>query len=85
MLIIIINSLVTHILPFKRWFDIGAKHEKLIDKIQALERPTNETKKSLHTPTEEFRSEPTTPWYDKNEEERPMFIRKPTLVYRVTI
>ena len=85
MLIIIINSLVTHILSFKRWFDIGAKHEKLIDKIQALERPTNEMKKSLHTLTEEFRSEPTTPWYDKNEEEWPKVIRKPTLVYQVTI
>lgn len=41
-------------------------------------------RKSLRTLTEEFRSEPTTPWYDKNEEGWPKIIRKPTLVYRVT-
>lgn len=49
MLIIIITSLVGNpCFIFKRWFDIGAKYEKLLDKMQSLERSTNQTKKYSH-------------------------------------
>ena len=58
---------------------------KLTDKIQSLGRPTDETKKNIHTQTEEFRAEATTPLQYKTEEERPKVTRKPILIYPVTI
>ena len=41
--------------------------------------------RKIFTQTEEFRAEPTTPWHVETEEERPKVIRKPTLIYLVTI
>ena len=35
--------------------------KKMTDKIQSLEKPTNETRKNIHRQTEKFREEPTTP------------------------
>lgn len=54
--------------------------KKLTDKIQSLERSTNETKTNIHTQTEEFRTEPTTLNYE-TEEEQPKAIRKPISSY----
>lgn len=45
MLIILIMSLIINILSFKKWFDNWAKYDNLTDKIQPLERPTNDNKK----------------------------------------
>lgn len=41
----IIIILVTHFFFFKKCFDIGSKDEKLTEKKQSLERPTNEPRK----------------------------------------
>lgn len=32
-----------------KWFDICTKYKKLTNKIQTLEKPTNDTKKKSHT------------------------------------
>lgn len=57
----------------------------MTDKIQAIERCTNENKKNAQTQIEEFRQESIVPSHDETEEERPKLTRKPTLVYPVTI
>lgn len=95
MLVIIIISLVIRILLFKKWFSNFAKYEKLMNKIQALERLTtdkiqvlersNEPKPNIHTQAEEFRAESTTPFHDETERERPKVVRKSNLFSPVNI
>lgn len=53
--------------------------------MQASERLLNENKKNTQTQTVEFRQEPIMPLPDETEEERPKGIRKPMLIYPVTI
>lgn len=64
---------------------LGSNIKKLTDKVQSLERMTNETKKHIHTETEEFKAEPTTPLHNETEEEQPKIIRKQTLTHPTTI
>lgn len=86
MLIIIITSLVGNpCFIFKKWFDIGAKYEKLLDKMQSLERSTNQTKKNIHTQTEELRAGLTAPLHFRTKEEWSTAIRKSTIIYPVII
>lgn len=57
----------------------------MTDKIQFLERLTNETKKNIHLQTKKFRAEVTTPLHFETEEEQPNVFRKINLNYSVTI
>lgn len=60
-------------------FSIGAKYKKkLTDKKQSLDRHANESKKNIHTWTEEFRVEAIAPSCYETEEEQLKVIRKPT-------
>lgn len=52
--------------------------KKLTDKKQSLERHVNESKKNIHTWTEEFRVEAIAPSCYETEEEQLKVIRKPT-------
>lgn len=78
-------SLVIHVLFFKKLFNINAKYEKLKNKMQFLKRYTNENQKSIHTEIDGFRTERTTVLHYENEEEWPNIIRKPSLMYLVTV
>lgn len=71
MLIIIIISLVILISSLKNGLTLGPNIflKKKMDKIQALESPTNETEKTIHM--KKFREESTIPLHEKTEEERP--------------
>ena len=56
-----------------------------IDKIQALERPTNENKENTQIQTKEFRAKPIIPLHYETEKEQLKVSRKSTLVYPVTL
>ena len=69
---IITISLVIHVLSLKCcWISVPNIKNKLTDKIQSLERHINETKKSIHIWTDEFRAEATAPLHYKTEGEHP--------------
>lgn len=57
----------------------------MTDKIQALERFTNENKKNTQKETEEFRQEPAVPMHEEIEEGCPKVLRKRNLVYQIMI
>lgn len=78
-------SLVIHVLFFKKLFNINAKYEQLKNKLQFLKRCTNENQKSIHTEIDGFRTQRTIALHSENEEEWPNIIRKPSLMYLVTV
>lgn len=83
MLIMIIIGLVFHVLSLKMvwyWCQIWK-----IGKVQSLGRHTNENKKNIHKPTEEFGAEPTVPLQYVTEEKEPNVFRISTLICPVTI
>lgn len=85
MSIITFTSLVILVLSLKKLVDISAKYEKMTDKIKSLERQTNGTKKNTQAQTKKFTAEVTTALHYVTEEELLNVIRKPPLIYSVTI
>ena len=72
-------------MPNKKWFDNCGKYEKWIDKIQALERLKDENKKNTQTQRNLDKNFAYHPPHDETEEGWPKVVRKPTLLYPITI